>query len=177
MGMLNLVNQLLKIYFRINKLNLCKPLIRAIDSSVYKDQFPLAQQITYKYFVGRKAMFDSDYKSADEFLSFAFQNCHRKFPKNKRLILIYLVPVKMLLGYIPTKAVLEKYDVLQFHELACALKTGDVRQFDDIIHKHESFFIEYGIYLIVEKLKIIGYRNLFKRVRTPPSINQRHFHF
>lgn len=84
LGMLNLVNQLLKIYFRINKLNLCKPLIRAIDSSAYKDQFPLSQQITYKYFVGRKAMFDSDYKSADEFLSFAFNNCHKKFPKNKR---------------------------------------------------------------------------------------------
>lgn len=85
--MLNLVNQLLKIYFRINKLNLCKPLIRAIDSSVYKDQFPLAQRITYQYFVGRKAMFDSDYRSADEFLSFAFQNCHKKFPKNKRYAL------------------------------------------------------------------------------------------
>lgn len=88
--MLNLVNQLLKIYFRINKLNLCKPLIRAIDSSVYKDQFPLAQQITYKYFVGRKAMFDSHYKEADEFLSFAFQNCHKKFAKNKRLVFIII---------------------------------------------------------------------------------------
>lgn len=61
-GMLALINQLLKIYFRINKLHLCKPLIRAIESSSYKDHFALAQQITYKFFVGRKAMFDSDYK-------------------------------------------------------------------------------------------------------------------
>lgn len=70
----------------------------------------------------------------------------------------------MLLGYIPKKEVLEKYDVLQFHELACALKDGNVRAFDEVIQKHESFFIEYGIYLIVEKLKFIGYRNLFKKV-------------
>lgn len=84
LGMLNLVNQLFKVYFRINKLHLCKPLIRAIDSSAYKDSFPLAQQITYKYFVGRKAMFDSDYKSADEYLSYAFNRCHKRFPKNKR---------------------------------------------------------------------------------------------
>lgn len=82
--MLNLVNQLFKIYFRINKLHLCKPLIRAIDSSAFKEYFPLSQQITYKYFVGRKAMFDSDYKNADEYLSFAFENCHKKFTKNKR---------------------------------------------------------------------------------------------
>lgn len=165
LGMLNLVNQLFKVYFRINKLHLCKPLIRAIESSAYKDLFPLAQQITYKYFVGRKAMFDSDYKVADEYLSYAFEHCHKKFPKNKRLILIYLVPVKMLLGYMPKREMLERYDVLQFHELSCALKEGNIAKFDEVIQRHEKFFIEYGIYLIVEKLKTIGYRNLFKRVR------------
>lgn len=84
-----------------------------------------------------------------------------------RLILIYLVPVKMLLGYMPKKEILERYDVLQFYELASALKTGDVQKFDEVIQRHETFFIENGIYLIVEKLKIIGYRNLFKRVRIP----------
>uniref|UniRef100_A0A6M2DVW0 Putative secreted protein n=1 Tax=Xenopsylla cheopis TaxID=163159 RepID=A0A6M2DVW0_XENCH len=50
LGMLLLVNQLFKVYFRINKLHLCKPLIRAIESSSFRDHFPLAQQITYKYF-------------------------------------------------------------------------------------------------------------------------------
>lgn len=163
-GMLNLVNQLLKIYFRINKINLCKPLIRAIDSSVYRDQFPVDQQITYKYFVGRKAMFDSDYKSADALLSWAFARCPRRYATNKRMILIYLVPVRMLLGYMPCRAVLQQYDVLQFWELAAALRTGNVREFDEVIGRHEAFFIECGIYLIVEKLKTIGYRNLFKRV-------------
>lgn len=38
-----------------------RPLIRAIDSSPLKDKFNLSQQITYRYYVGRKAMFDSDY--------------------------------------------------------------------------------------------------------------------
>lgn len=163
-GMLHLVNQLFKVYFRINKLHLCKPLIRAIDSSAIKDNFTLAQQITYKYFVGRKAMFDSNFKMADEYLSFAFQNCHRSFKKNKRLILIYLIPVKMLLGFIPKKEVLERYNVLQFYDLSCALKEGNVRKVDDVILRNEAFFIESGIYLIVEKLKFIAYRNLFKRV-------------
>ena len=63
--MLYLVNQLFKIYFRINKLHLCKPLIRAIDASPFKDQFSLSQQITYRYYVGQKAMFDSDFKSGN----------------------------------------------------------------------------------------------------------------
>jgi len=162
--MLYLVNQLFKVYFRINKLHLCKPLIRAIDCSPYKDSFPILQQATYKYFVGRKAMFDSNYKSADEFLSFAFCKCPSLYTKNKRLILIYLVPVKMLLGFMPEKKILEKYNILEFYELSCALKEGNVRKFDEVIQKHEIFFIKFGIYLIVEKLKIIAYRNLFRKV-------------
>ncbi|CAG9135512.1 hypothetical protein JYU34_006314 [Plutella xylostella] len=163
-GMLNLVNQLLKVYFKINKLHLCKPLIRAIESSPFRDQFPLAQKITFKYFVGRKAMFDSDYKSADEFLSYAFQLCHKDSWKNKRQILTYLVPVKMLLGYMPTMALLEKYDLMQFWELVQAVKSGNLRDIDRVMEEHERFFIKAGIYLIVEKLKITAYRNLFKLV-------------
>ncbi|XP_063533478.1 PCI domain-containing protein 2 homolog [Cydia strobilella] len=164
LGMLNLVNQLLKVYFRINKLHLCKPLIRAIDSSPFKDQFPLAQQITYRYFVGRKAMFDSDYRSADEFLSFAFQKCHYKSSRNKRLILTYLVPVKMLLGFMPARDLLQKYDLMQFWDLVSAVKNGDLRGIDRVMEEHETFFIRAGIYLIVEKLKITAYRNLFRKV-------------
>lgn len=163
-GMLSLVNQLLKVYFRINKLHLCKPLIRAIDSSVYKDHFPLAQRITYKFFVGRKAMFDSDYKSADEYLTYAFEHCHKASAKNKRLILTYLVPVKMLLGYMPRQSLLEKYSLMEFWELVEAVKRGDLRKLETVMTKHESFFIGAGIYLIVEKLKLLAYRNLFKKV-------------
>ncbi|KAF5306500.1 hypothetical protein FQR65_LT07328 [Abscondita terminalis] len=163
-GMLTLVNQLFKVYFRINKLHLCKPLIRAIESSPFKDSFCLSQQITYRYFVGRKAMFDSDYKAADEYLTYAFENCHKGSKKNKRLILIYLVPVKMLLGYIPSRQVLEKYDLSQLWELVQAVCQGNLRLFDEIMEKHENFFIKCGIYLIVEKLKIIAYRNLFRKV-------------
>ncbi|XP_077300020.1 PCI domain-containing protein 2 isoform X2 [Arctopsyche grandis] len=164
LGMLNLVNQLFKVYFSINKLHLCKPLIRAIESSAFKDHFSISQQITYRYFVGRKAMFDSDYKSADEYLTFAFENCHRRSIKNKRLILIYLVPVKMLLGFMPSRKVLQKYDLLQFWELVEAVKQGNLKQIDTVMDKHQSFFIRAGIYLIVEKIKILAYRNLFRKV-------------
>lgn len=50
---------------QINKLHLCKPLIRAIDSSNLKNDYSQAQKVTYKYYVGRKAMFDSDFKPGE----------------------------------------------------------------------------------------------------------------
>ncbi|KAM4795089.1 PCI domain-containing protein 2 [Rhinophrynus dorsalis] len=163
-GMLFLVNQLFKIYFKINKLHLCKPLIRAIDSSNFKDEYTMAQRVTYKYYVGRKSMFDSDFKKAEEYLSFAFENCHRTSQKNKRMILIYLLPVKMLLGHMPKIQLLKKYDLMQFAEVTKSVSEGNLLLLTEALTKHESFFIRCGIFLILEKLKIITYRNLFKKV-------------
>ncbi|NXD83720.1 PCID2 protein, partial [Halcyon senegalensis] len=163
-GMLFLVNQLFKIYFKINKLHLCKPLIRAIDSSNLKDEYSMAQRVTYRYYVGRKAMFDSDFKQAEEYLSFAFEHCHRSSQKNKRMILIYLLPVKMLLGHMPTIQLLKKYDLMQFAEVTKAVSEGNLLLLNEALTKHETFFIRCGIFLILEKLKIITYRNLFKKV-------------
>ncbi|XP_069104037.1 PCI domain-containing protein 2-like [Argopecten irradians] len=163
-GMLNLVNQLFKIYFKINKLHLCKPLVRAIDSLPIKDRFPLSQQVTYRYYVGRKAMFDSDFKSADEFLSYAFERCHRASRKNKRMTLIYLLPVKMLLGHMPKQSLLQKYDLMQFYDVAKAVSSGNLLLLNEALEKNEAFFIKCGIFLILEKLKIITYRNLFKKI-------------
>ncbi|EDO39944.1 predicted protein [Nematostella vectensis] len=163
-GMLALVVHLFKIYFKINKLHLCKPLIRAIDSAPIKDQFKLGHLVAYRFFVGRKYMFDGDFCSAEEYLSFAFEHCHRESPKNKRAILIYLIPVKMLLGNFPKQEVLKKYRLSQFIEVVKSVRQGNLLLFDETLERQQAFFIQCGIYLILEKLKIITYRNLFKKV-------------
>ncbi|XP_013417520.1 PCI domain-containing protein 2-like [Lingula anatina] len=163
-GMLNIVNQLFKIYFKINKLHLCKPLIRAIESLPIRDRFSISQMITFRYYVGRKAMFDSDFKTAEEYLTFAFERCHQSAKRNKRLILIYLLSVKMLLGHMPKIELLLKYDLLQFADVVKAVKAGNLLKLTEAMQKHEVFFIKCGVYLILEKLKIITYRNLFKKV-------------
>lgn len=163
-GMLNLVNQLFKIYFKINKLHLCKPLIRAIESSALKDHFSISQLVTYRYYVGQKAMFDSDFKNAEEYLTFAFLRCDKDSVHNKRLILIYLIPVKMLLGHMPSEALLRKYDLMQFAEVVSAVTEGNLTRLDKALAANEDFFIKSGIYLILERLKVITYRNLFKKV-------------
>uniref|UniRef100_A0A3Q1GP05 PCI domain-containing protein 2 n=1 Tax=Acanthochromis polyacanthus TaxID=80966 RepID=A0A3Q1GP05_9TELE len=98
----------------------------------------------------------------EEFLSFAFHHCHRSSQKNKRMILIYLLPVKMLLGHMPTHQLLRKYDLMQFADVTKAVE-GNLLLLNEALNKHETFFIRCGIFLILEKLKIITYRNLFKK--------------
>lgn len=67
-------------------------------------------------------------------------------------------------GYMPTKAVLEKYDLLQLWGVVQAVKRGCISDLDNVMQEHQTFFTKCGIYLIIEKLKIITYRNLFKKV-------------
>lgn len=71
-------------------------------------RYPKSQQVTYKYYVGRKHMFDNDFRAAEEYLSYAFEHCHKDSVANKRSILIYLIPVKMLLGHMPKEELLRK---------------------------------------------------------------------
>ena len=53
--------------------------------------------------------------------------------------------------------------VLQLKD-TCTFSTGNVMLLNDALTKNEAFFIKCGIYLILEKLKIITYRNLFKKM-------------
>lgn len=48
-------------------------------------------------------------EDANEKLSFAFEHCLRSAQPNKARIAYFLVPVKMLLGVLPSQALLERY--------------------------------------------------------------------
>ena len=60
---LDIVNVSIKIYFRLNTLRLCKNLMRTVDSRQFApfDAFPMSQRVTYKFYVGRLAVFDEKY--------------------------------------------------------------------------------------------------------------------
>ena len=117
-----------------------------------------------RYFVGRKYMFDNQLKEAEEYLRYSFEHCNRDCRENKRLILIYLVPVKMLLGQMPLVALLQKYNLEEFTGVMEAVKEGNLCKLNHALDENEKIFIKWGIFLILEKLKIITYRNLFKKV-------------
>ena len=163
-GMMHLANQLFKIYFKINKINLCNPLKRAIENSNLKDLFPASHQITYKFYVGRQAMFENDYNTAASYFEYAFAHCPKSYIKNKKIILVYLIPVNMLRGIMPKEELLIKYDLKPFSELVKAVKQGNILKFNQDMIRYEDFFIQNGVYLFLEKLKMTTYRNLFKKI-------------
>jgi len=67
-------------------------------------------------------------------------------------------------GRLPSREVLRKYDLMQFADVADAVRCGNLLKLNEALQTHELFFIKSGVYLILEKLKVITYRNLFKKM-------------
>ncbi len=57
-----------------------------------------------------------------------------------------------------------RYNLLQFDEVVQSVKQGNLLRLNAALEANEKFFIKSGIYLILEKLRITTYRNLFKKV-------------
>lgn len=165
---LDLVNLSIKIYFRLNTLRLCKNLIRTVDSRQFPpfDSFPAAQRVTYKFYVGRLAVFDDAYEEAEAALSYALRHCHVSADRNRARILKYLVPVAMLLGRLPSPALRAAYPAVlsPYDPLIEALRTGDVGLFASTMAAQQTTFIRDGTYLLLEKLGPAVQRRLLRRV-------------
>mmetsp|Transcript_29980 Transcript_29980/g.71414 ORF Transcript_29980/g.71414 Transcript_29980/m.71414 type:complete len:413 (-) Transcript_29980:49-1287(-) len=163
---LEVVNTLFKIYFSLNTLRLCKNLIKSVDSPLLPnfDNFPLAQRVTYRFYVGRLAVFDEDYVRARDFLEFAFDNCEPSATRNKALILKYLIPVQLLLGILPTRELLRRHKLEIFEGIVGAMKTGSIKMYNECMDRYQEVFIQAGTFLLLEKLKQSVYRRLLRKV-------------
>ena len=103
-GVLYVVNQLFAMYFKLNTLRLCKNLLRPVESRGLHLSGDMGDMVTYRYYVGRLYMFEDQYELAETNLDYALTHCHKSALKNKKCILRYLLPVKMLRGRLPTPA-------------------------------------------------------------------------
>lgn len=176
-GALHAVTNLLQIYFKLNLLNMSTPMINAVNSKQFPPlaQFPKSQTVVYKYYSGRISLFKDDYANADEDLTYAFENSAPQHVKNKRLVLQYLVPTKMILGHFPPPQLLDQYSLPQFKALSAAVRKGNLLAFEKSLDENQEYFVQKGIYLILEQLKMRAYRNLFRRIRTVLSTERLFF--
>lgn len=94
--MLPLVNNAVRINFLMDRLQLCAPLIRAIENSGLLDKWGSSELVPYRFYLGQSHMRKGNLKAAEELLSYAFDNCPLRPARNVRLILIYLIPLKLM---------------------------------------------------------------------------------
>ena len=163
-GVLYIVNQLFAMYFRLNTLRLCKNLLKPVESRNLHKSGNKGDLVTYRYFVGRLYMFEDMYDLAEFNLEYALKHCHKNSVGNKKRILNYLIPVKLVRGRLPSIKLLEKYNLVEYIPLVLSMRRGDLKTFHATLQLNQDEFIRRGTYLLLEKCKSVCHRNLFKRI-------------
>ena len=160
-GVLAIVNLLFRIYFKLSKLRLCKNLLKPVEVYSLHKNSGMTQRIVFNYYTGRLFLFEDNFERAQECLEFCMK--HEQNPANRRRVLNFLVPVKLLKGKLPSRHLLETYSMNQYESLIEGLRTGDLEKFSEALEENSELFLKRGIFLLLEKCKFIAYRNLFKR--------------
>lgn len=81
-----------------------------------------------------------------------------------RLILRYLLPTSLLYGKLPADDLLRRHRLdREYGPLVQALRTGNLRLFDEAMDKNEQIWIQQGTYLVIERWRTVLCRQLVKK--------------
>lgn len=165
-GALGCMNQLLKIYFRLNNLGLCVNLTRMIVNPNFPDidAFPIDHRITFHFYCGRLSLYDDQYPRAVQQLEFALDNISPMLRDHRRRILLFLIPAKILTGKLPSMRTIEKYDMKWYRDIVPAIRSGNLGSFNRAVSLYEEFFIRSALFLAIEKMRSLVYCALVRQV-------------
>ncbi|XP_028555618.1 enhanced ethylene response protein 5 [Dendrobium catenatum] len=165
-GALYVTCQLFKVYFKLGTVHLCRSVIRSIETAKIFDfeEFPSSDKATYMYYTGRLEVYNENFVAADQKLTYALMHCNSQYEANLRMILKYLIPVKLSIGILPKMTLLEKYNLIEYTNVVKALKSGDLRLLRRALQEHEDQFLRTGVYLVLEKLELQVYQRLLKKI-------------
>ncbi|CAM8936168.1 unnamed protein product [Rhodiola kirilowii] len=146
-GALYVTCQLFKIYFKLGTVHLCRSVIRSIETARIFDfeEFPRRDKADYK-------------------LSYALKHCNPQRKNNIRMILKYLIPVKLSIGILPSDWLLQRHNLVEYRDVVLALRRGDLRLLRQALQEHEDRFLRSGVYLVLEKLELQVYQRLIKKI-------------
>ncbi|PKA60526.1 hypothetical protein AXF42_Ash017932 [Apostasia shenzhenica] len=165
-GALYVTCQLFKVYFKLGTVHLCRSVIRSIETAKIFDfeEFPSRDKVTYMYYTGRLELYNENFIVADQKLTYALVHCNSQYEANLRMILKYLIPVKLSVGILPKMWLLDKYNLTEYTNVVKALRSGDLRLLRQALQDHEDIFLRTGVYLVLEKLELQVYQRLVKKI-------------
>ncbi|KAJ1569847.1 COP9 signalosome (CSN) subunit [Nowakowskiella sp. JEL0078] len=170
---------LMKTYIRLKQTNLCTNMMKVISGSDLPalDLYPIAHRVLFRYYSGILHFQNEDFTKvphASSDLIFVLEHIpvsnallYRKLYTNNRiLVLTHIIPIRLLQGILPSPHLLAKYPSLAttFGAFVTAIRTGDVRLFDESLLTHQRALIRNGTYLIIERCRSLCVRVLFQKV-------------
>ncbi|KAI8057425.1 hypothetical protein BDF21DRAFT_159903 [Thamnidium elegans] len=168
-GIVHITNLSFKVYFQLNNMRMCKTLMSNLRTGGVKvPLFPIAHQVTFKYYTGRYSLYHGQLKKASENLLFAFERCQASQWHNKRVILHHLIPTRIILGYFPSIELLQKYKLTErYLGLIQTIRTGNMRGYLQHLETHFEYFYHHLTYLLLKERGIVlVWRCLIKNMHT-----------
>ena len=170
------INIAFRASFRLNNLQHIASLLRIVNSEFSKfpplTKYPKSEQVEFKFYEGRYHIYENNIIQAEQCLDFAFTKCSSRSMKNKSIILRYLIPVKAIRSKIPSQNLLEKYGLGAYGDMLNSVKQGNIKEYNEYLRVNQYKHIQQGIIVIMDSLKLLVYRNLFKKVHAILRENQ-----
>lgn len=84
----------------------------------------------------------------------------------KRRILIYLLPLRVLRGHLPSAELLKRFPVLEdlYTPFLSAIRSGNIKAYDSALEKFERRLVELNLWLTLERARELCIRGLFRKV-------------
>ncbi|ORY32307.1 hypothetical protein BCR39DRAFT_464718 [Naematelia encephala] len=117
------------------------------------------------YWRGRLGVVLLDARGAKYWFDKAWSICPSSAFKQRRAILVRLIPVNLLLGSLPTTTLLQTYNLPQFLPLIHAFKTGNIPAWRRELRQNRDWYRARNSWLLLfERGEILVWRNLFRRI-------------
>lgn len=103
---------------------------------------------------------------AEDHLLWAFANCHHGATRNLQQILHYLLPLRLLLGKLPSPRLLALFPSLSqvYTPFLDAIRKADLKGYDEAMARGQKRLVEGGVWLILERGREVVVRGVFKDV-------------
>lgn len=190
--LLYLVNKLNNIYFKIQSPQLCSNIFRNFrpKSSIKNfNEYPVWQQIEYRYLLGRFYLLNKRVSNSFVQLNTSFNLLFKSYQimnilddlrskRNLQRILKYLIPLGIIMGKLPnlnfvSKFLIDEENNLNYRELLQYVRSGNIFMMNQWLKSNEIILRKRNLFLILlEKLPMLTYRYLLRRVIQIWSIEQ-----
>ena len=162
----------LRIFFHCKKLRSAEQ----IFGNIYQQSPPLAlftasQRVTFLYYLGRYHFANNHFYRAQNALQAAYNQCHTKCFKQRRLILIYLITANMILGRFPSNNLYRRPEARglkgKFEPFCQCIAKGDLATFRSLTSldsDNAEWYLQRRILLqIANRCEVLVWRSLARR--------------
>ena len=124
-------------------------------------QIPAGYSDNFLFQKGKYALVNENLKEAEECLS----KIKIKTKRQKDLVLRYLIPCRMLLGLVfRPKNEEEKRLYGEYLAVSNAISQCDFALYEQLGLKYQKIWLKRGIYLLMDRMRVLLWRNLLIRV-------------